>query len=112
MKHILLLILSFILISGTPLFAQQDQSTPVYEVVISPNPVEDRVSIKVSQGHLNLTEIKIYDVIGKEVFSINISSGNGVYPVDLSVLRPGVYFCSILSDRGVVETRKLVKTNK
>src|SRR5690554_1599737 len=113
MKHGLQIILFLVLLSYPGVYAQiPEQIQQAYEVIISPNPVEDRATFKVSQGNHNLTEIKIYDLIGKEVFTVNVSAGNGVYHADLGSLRAGVYFCTIFSDKGVVETRKLVRTTK
>lgn len=113
MKHCLHLIIILLLLISPKLFAQHSEQVPtVYEVVISPNPVEDRATFRVSQGNHKLTEIKIYDLIGKEVYTVLLSNGSGDYPVDLTALRPGVYFCTIFSEKGVVETRKLVRSNK
>ncbi|GEM_PF-1176719 len=114
MKHILQIIVLFFFLFSQSLFAQnnpeQQVSLPEYQVLI-PNPIEDRATIKVVQGKHTLTEIRMYDIIGKEVVKVKITSGNGSYPVNLSNLRPGVYFCTIFSDKGVVETRKLLKSN-
>jgi hypothetical protein len=112
MKHVLQLTLILFFFSGASVFAQsveQVVNTP-YEVIISPNPAEDLITIKIQEGHHKISEIRIYDLIGKEVFIINLG-GSGTYHVDLSTLRPGVYFCSIMSEKGVVETRKLIRSN-
>lgn len=113
MKHILQVIVLSVFLFSQSLSAQSNPeqvSVPEYQVVI-PNPIEDRATIKVVQGKHTLTEIRMYDIIGKEVVKVKITSGNGSYPVNLSNLRPGVYFCTIFSDKGVVETRKLLKSN-
>lgn len=113
MKHILQIIILFFFLFSQDLFAQNNPEQaplPEYQVLI-PNPIEDRATIRVVQGKHTLTEIRMYDIIGKEVVKVKITSGNGAYPVNLSNLRPGVYFCTIFSDKGVVETRKLLKSN-
>ena len=113
MKHILQIIIIIFFLFSQSSFAQnnpEQTSLPEYQVLI-PNPIEDRATIKVVQGKHTLTEIRMYDIIGKEVVKVKITSGNGSYPVNLSNLRPGVYFCTIFSDKGVVETRKLLKSN-
>ncbi len=114
MKHSIHIIIAlFFLLLSRGAFAQNSsEQVPAqeYEVLI-PNPIEDRATIKVIQGKHILTEIRMYDIIGKEVVKVKITSGNGSYPVNLSSLRPGMYFCTIFSDKGVVETRKLLKSN-
>src|SRR5436190_15254647 len=112
MKHYLQIIFFFLLFSTTYAQAQNsEQVNSSYELNILPNPVEDRATFRVSSGNFSLTEIKIYDLIGKEVYSVDLKNGSGIYPVDLSYLRPGVYFCTVFSEKGIVETRKLVRTN-
>jgi hypothetical protein len=113
MKHYLHLLIFFLLFTVIQLKAQSpEQANATYELSISPNPVEDRATFRVTSGNYNLSEIKIYDLIGKEVYSIDLKNGSGVYPVDLSNLRPGVYFCTIFSEKGIIETRKLVRSKQ
>lgn len=110
MKQNLLIIVFIFIISIPALKAQSnpEQTNTEYKISI-PNPISDQVVIRVSQGKFNLTEIRIFDIIGKEVLSLGLNNGNGPYTLDMSGFRAGVYFCTIYSDKGVVETRKLVK---
>lgn len=61
-------------------------------------------------GYKGLRYIKMYDLIGKKVFfqSLSYKPGISTYQIKLASLRPGIYVCSVYSDFGLVETRKLV----
>jgi len=57
-----------------------------------------------------LRYLKMYDLIGKKVFfqSLSYKPGISTYQIKLATLRPGIYVCSVYSDYGLVETRKLI----
>jgi plastocyanin len=91
-----------------------NNSTSTYDLTAAPNPFNDQLSLNINVGEKSLTQLKIYDLIGKEVTSINLDgkSGSHTYNVDASNLRPGIYFCTVYSEKGIVETMKLFKTNE
>ncbi|WP_081670952.1 T9SS type A sorting domain-containing protein [Sporocytophaga myxococcoides] len=82
-----------------------------YEFQVTPNPFEDELNLTIFPGNKNVKFIKIFDIIGKEVASIDLSSkvGPSAYKVDFSNLRPGLYFCNVYSDKGIIETRKILR---
>lgn len=82
-----------------------------YDFQVSPNPFEDELNLTIFPGNKNVKSIKIFDIIGKEVASIDLSSkiGPSAYKVDFSNLRPGLYFCNVYSDKGIIETRKILR---
>jgi hypothetical protein len=61
-------------------------------------------------SYKELRYIKMYDLIGKKVFfqSLSYKPGISTYQIKMASLRPGIYVCSVYSDFGLVETRKLV----
>jgi hypothetical protein len=61
-------------------------------------------------GYKGLRYIKMYDLIGKKVFfqSLSYKPGISTFQIKLASLRPGIYVCSVYSDFGLVETRKLI----
>jgi plastocyanin len=91
-----------------------NNSSATYDLSASPNPFNDQLSLNVNVGNKNLRFMKIYDLIGKEVAYVDLAGKTGThsYNVDTSNLRAGIYFCTVYSDRGVVETMKLFKTNQ
>ena len=91
----------------------QAQTDSTFSVSTSANPFDDQVVINITQAK-NVTGIKIFDAIGKEVSSeipVNTLYRGGVlsYTLDFTHMRPGVYFCTIYSDKGILETRKLFR---
>ncbi len=87
-------------------------ATSKYELVASPNPFDDEVTLTIHEGNKKLSAIKIFDLIGKEVAHIDLrnKSGSVSYKLDFSQLRPGVYFCNVYSENGIIETKKLFRT--
>ncbi|GAB7256995.1 T9SS type A sorting domain-containing protein [Polaribacter sp. OB-PA-B3] len=63
-------------------------------IVFYPNPVNDILSIKLSEG-LNLQEVKVYSLSGKNVMKSNKST------LDFSRLSKGFYLVKIITDKGV-----------
>ncbi len=90
------------------------QSDTTFSVSTSANPFDDQVVINIIPASKNITGLKIFDAIGKEVTSFitiqTIHRGSIVsYSLDFTAVKPGVYFCSIYSDKGILETRKLFR---
>jgi hypothetical protein len=65
-------------------------------ISVYPNPTKSTVYFKI--GHPDLSEIKIMDVVGKEVLSIKINDELNV--IDLSSFSNGSYFFKILDSNG------------
>ena len=90
-----------------------DPKESKFEFSAAPNPFDDQLSMNINIGEKNVTDIKIYDIIGKEVASVNLSGKTGLhsYKVDTSNLKPGIYFCTVYSATGILETKKLFRRN-
>jgi hypothetical protein len=73
------------------------------------NPLDEKVTLKVNPGNKNMKYVKIFDIIGNEVASIDLSgkSGSLTFSLDASHLENGIYLCNLYSDKGIVETRKI-----
>ena len=113
MKKILL-ILSLIFIAVLGHNEAKAQSDSTFSVTTSANPFEDQIVINIFHANKNVTGLKIFDAIGREVTSevtINAVSRGSIlsYTLDFTNVRPGIYFCSIYSDKGILETRKLFR---
>jgi len=73
-------------------------------ILIYPNPTTDQLFIK-SEG-LIIQEIKLYSVLGKELFTKRIESSETT--LQTGHLAPGLYFVHIKTDKGII-VRKISK---
>ena len=107
MKKLAIILFLFIGIG----FASNAQSDTATTFSISPNPVETDVTFRINYLNKDIKAIRIYDMIGKEVAYIDLSGKTGFTTItlDISALRTGIYFCNLYSDKGIVESRKMIK---
>ena len=80
------------------------------DVVISPNPGKDIVTISIEDQNLNSGTIKIMDVLGNAVISssFNVSTLRS-FPCDVSTLKTGVYFVQIQDAKtGSITTKRMI----
>ncbi|MDR1724911.1 MAG: T9SS type A sorting domain-containing protein [Bacteroidales bacterium] len=76
-----------------------DVTTAIFNVY--PNPASDKLFVE-GEGY---EQIKIYDLLGKVVFT-----AEGVKEIDVSALAKGVYNVQLLSNKGnVFGSKKIVK---
>ena len=71
---------------------------------IYPNPTKDKINIDCSTP-LSNSIVKVYNSLGKEVMSQNLSNTE----VDLSSLSQGLYLVNVISNGKVVKQEKIVK---
>lgn len=70
-----------------------------------PNPFKTKITIPTKDAET----IEIFSVLGEKVKTIETSMLDKV-TIDLSDLRKGVYFYALKDESGVIETRKIVKS--
>jgi hypothetical protein len=70
--------------------------------ILSPNPASSQISI--SGVNLNNSEIRIFDILGKQVYQNTIVANK---TLDISALNSGVYLVSVVQE-GTQTTKKLV----
>ncbi len=72
---------------------------------VFPNPVDDILTIKITEGNLNEYKLKIYTILGKQILNIDeLKSKN----VNVSNLKSGIYFLDIQKGN----TNKVIKLIK
>lgn len=71
-----------------------------------PNPTNG--TIKLSSSINNVSNVAVFDMLGKEVLTKNYTNLNEV-EVDLSGLNNGVYFLKAATNNGGIQTMKIVK---
>lgn len=89
---------------GTVGISQFDINKP--SSVAYPNPFKDKTIL-----HLPIitNKVDIYNLMGKAVRSYKVSVNETTLELDLSNLPAGIYFYSLISESGIIETKKLVK---
>lgn len=91
---------------GRNCFLSVDQPEKKVSYSVYPNPATNLLTVDVSNIESN-TVLKIYDIVGKEVKSIELI--NGKNQMDVSNLNSGIYFYTIFKDnKSIIETKKLV----
>ncbi len=84
-----------------------DNSLKNSEVQLVPNPATDRLTIQISTSEAGDARLKVYDVLGKTLFSSelilngNLASSN----IDVSAWNSGTYFVEITSQNGAITKR-------
>ena len=81
------------------------------EMSISPNPVFGFAKLKMNVPLSGIYEYRIFNMLGKEVFStpMRLSAGQNQYDLDLSFLNNGLYLYSLSNDRTQITKRLMVR---
>lgn len=75
---------------------------------VFPNPAQDAVQIKFDANLASSNmQVRMYNLIGEEVFKQNLSSGQGNVMLNTADLPAGVYFVNLISDGKMMATKKL-----
>jgi hypothetical protein len=77
-------------------------------LTIYPNPAEDEVSLQYNCTDISRGYIRISDMEGRTVQQIPMQFNSTVMHIDLSQLAKGAYMVSMVNDKGVQKTEKLL----
>ena len=102
---------SYLYVDGlnfTGIVANVSHNTSTMDLVIFPNPTSDKLNIDLSVLNNKKATIKIVDVTGKEIRSIEIQSVNEKTQLDISDLPKGNYILKVISS-GEVITNNFIK---
>ncbi|NOR86377.1 MAG: T9SS type A sorting domain-containing protein [Bacteroidales bacterium] len=75
---------------------------------IFPNPVENRISIQLTESR-RIEQIKIYQITGQEVFSIEKHGISVISNIDISFLDQGIYLVSLEFENGGRVSKTFIK---
>jgi hypothetical protein len=94
------------LLQATWAFSQDNK--PAFRV--APNPADDYIELFFESETSTPTAIRVFDLIGNQVSGINVPANN-THPIKIETanLKPGVYFMSVYSSTGRIETLKFLK---
>jgi len=81
------------------------EDNPIYEFVdIFPNPTKGQIFVK-TEG-LKVSEIKVYNIIGKTILQLRENELNAINRFDLNNEVEGMYMINVITDKGTI-TRKI-----
>jgi hypothetical protein len=75
-------------------------------IVVSPNPVSDQVTVKLSNGMEDGAHLEFYNDIGQYLFSRDITGET--YTISTSTLAPGIYYLRVAGAKRMV-VKKIIK---
>ncbi|GAB3297789.1 hypothetical protein GCM10027511_12790 [Hymenobacter humi] len=98
---------------GPPAPAAAEQRAATVGLTVYPNPSRGQITVQLSQRAAGDYKLRLSNIIGQEVRTIALKpeSSSAGLQVDLSDLRTGMYFYSLVVDGKVVSTKRLVLQN-
>ena len=81
------------------------------EFTIYPNPFRENITLFIQSGNSSLKSLRITNLIGKDILDIDLSGKSGSFSqkIDFETLEPGIYFFTLYTSKGAIETKKVVK---
>ena len=80
-----------------------------FEVIAFPNSFTDRISFRFTIEHQELTQVRIYDGLGKLVYEASYQPKNNEIQLNLPYLATGVYIAHLRSGNKFVQSRLIKK---
>ena len=80
-----------------------------FEVIAFPNSFTDRISFRFTTEHQELTQVRIYDGLGKLVYEASHQPKNNEIQLNLPYLATGVYVTHLRSGNKFVQSRLIKK---
>ncbi|PHR69160.1 MAG: peptidase S8 [Lutibacter sp.] len=91
-------------VAGTPLSVGNERLNN--ELSLFPNPTNGNFTVRLKSMYLNT--VKIFDIYGKEIKSLNIKNNKRSANINIDNLSTGVYFISVESENSTAH-RKIIK---
>ena len=103
----LILVFTLFLFLANNSFAQDGRPT----FRLAPNPADEFTELFVDSETVTPTSIRVFDLIGNQVAYFTVASNNHSHTVriETATLKPGVYFLSVYTSSGRIETLKFLK---
>ncbi len=84
---------SFITITGAPArLSTEDSGNQLEKLEVQPNPTSGKALIKWTGSGTDGTLLKVFNTLGAEVQTILVASGATEYNLDITNVKPGIYF--------------------
>ena len=75
---------------------------------IYPNPVQKNLTIILDQNN-SLEQLQIFDILGKQVLSQNVTAGRASYQLNLEELEQGMYILKMIQRDNTIKLFKVIK---
>jgi hypothetical protein len=87
-----------------------EKNNTIVQLANFPNPFKDKTALHYNLNNLNFkkAEIKITDILGKEIKSIPIPNEQGMILLNALNFSPGIYLYSIIADKKPLVTKRMV----
>lgn len=79
------------------------------EVIIYPNPTNDKINIRISQQQNETITLKLFDILGKEI-PVELTEDNEIVILNTSLLESGLYTLVIYQKKST-QSFKIIKNN-
>jgi hypothetical protein len=96
---------------NTPAYTSRfEKPKTITNIGISPNPNNGSFQISITRNEqpIAIKEIRVYDIMGKVIWSTGASS-NSTFNVDISNYSPGIYYVRAVNESGDIEMKKFIK---
>jgi hypothetical protein len=80
------------------------------ELILAPNPISDHAKLTVlniKSEQFKQSRINFYNLIGKQVYPV-VSRDAGSFSISKGSLAPGIYYCQLVNDAGVLSSAKII----
>jgi hypothetical protein len=77
--------------------------------VITPNPANDKISIKPYFKYSNDLTVSIVDLIGREILKTNIKNSFEEHVISVQHIQEGLYTVTLSSENGTVSKKIVIK---
>ncbi len=89
--------------------AQNSRDNNLFNFIVSPNPFNSLVSIKLEQLTPGSVTVQFYDVLGKTIKTVKEPNPSATLNYDLGDLSAGVYFVKVSNANAAGQLKKIVK---
>ena len=80
------------------------------ELKLSPNPFSDYAKltiVNIKHGYSDNARINVYNLLGKQVYPV-ITRNAGSFSIGKGPLTPGLYYCQLVNEFGVLSSAKMI----
>ncbi len=85
----------------------QNKSIPIF--FIEPNPASQFINLHLRDFHFYISTISIVDISGRNILQNQNEELSTTFQIDIRDLDPGIYILTIITNNGIISSRKLIR---